>query len=210
MAQNGTLHALFPTPLQWLEGLLPPSEAAELCRRMQGSTPVANSRSPVLAHTRLLAPGADAAIDGLAARLLPAIAAYGELLLGEPLRWSIKELWANVLQPGGHQSLHNHANSIVSGIVYLTPTEGATQTVFVKGIGGHDFKFTNQNRGTRTSAFNAERWIAPHAQAGDVALFPSYLLHEVPPSQGGVRVTVAFNAIPERLDAWGYRLGLSG
>jgi hypothetical protein len=39
---------------------------------------------------------------------------------------------------------------------------------------------------------------------GDLILFPSYLLHEVPLNHGGERVTLAFNAIPHRLDAWGY------
>jgi hypothetical protein len=38
-------------------------------------------------------------------------------------------------------------------------------------------------------------------------LFPSYLLHEVPVNPGGERVTLAFNAIPDRLDAWGYAVG---
>ncbi|MBU6271542.1 MAG: hypothetical protein KGQ67_09590 [Betaproteobacteria bacterium] len=203
------LQALFPTPLQRLRGVIAPSLALALAERMRENTPVANGRSPVLSHSRLLSPGIDADLDRLVGLLLPEVAAFGALLLGETLRWSIKELWANVLQPGGHQSLHNHANCLVSGIVYLTPTEGATQTVFVKGIGGHDFKLSNQHAGTRTSAFNAERWIAPHADPGDAVLFPSYLLHEVPPNHGAMRVTLAFNAIPERLDAWGYRLGLS-
>jgi hypothetical protein len=37
-----------------------------------------------------------------------------------------------------------------------------------------------------------------------VLLFPSFLLHEVPVNQGERRLTLAFNAIPQRLDAWGY------
>jgi uncharacterized protein (TIGR02466 family) len=210
MTSERQLHELFPTPLERLSGLLTPAQAQALAERLQAHTPVSNSRSPVLAHTRLMAPGMDDGLDALAARLLPRVAAFGALLLGEEQRWSIKEMWANVLQAGGQQSLHNHANCLVSGVVYLTPTEGHTQTVFVKGLGGHDYKFTNQHAGTRTGAFNAERWIAPHAQPGDALLFPSYLLHEVPANAGGVRVTLAFNAIPERLDAWGYRVGLSG
>jgi hypothetical protein len=40
-------------------------------------------------------------------------------------------------------------------------------------------------------------------------LFPSYLLHEVPINRGGRHVSLAFNAIPNRLDSWGYTLTLS-
>ena len=42
-----------------------------------------------------------------------------------------------------------------------------------------------------------------------MVLFPSYLLHEVPRNQGAQRITMAFNAIPDRLDSWGYSIGLS-
>jgi hypothetical protein len=31
-----------------------------------------------------------------------------------------------------------------------------------------------------------------------------YVLHEVPANAGARRVTLAFNAIPHRLDTWGY------
>ena len=29
--------------------------------------------------------------------------------------WSVKEMWVNVLDTGGHQAMHNHANSFISG-----------------------------------------------------------------------------------------------
>ena len=54
------------------------------------------------------------------------------------------------------------------------------------------------------------KWIGPPPGPGDLLLFPSYLLHEVPPNHGGLRVTLAFNAIPHRLDAWGYAVSFSG
>ena len=45
---------------------------------------------------------------------------------------------------------------------------------------------------------------------GDMVLFPSYLMHAVPPNAGERRVTLSFNAIPTRLDSWGYIIGFSG
>jgi hypothetical protein len=41
-------------------------------------------------------------------------------------------------------------------------------------------------------------------------LFPSFQLHAVPPNPGERRITLAFNAIPARLDSWGYTIGFSG
>ena len=75
-------------------------------------------------------------------------------------------------------------------------------------MGGADFALRNTHAGTHSNAFNAHKWIAPAPTAGDLLLFPSYLLHQVPPNQGDTRVTLAFNAIPHRLDAWGYTLSL--
>ena len=45
---------------------------------------------------------------------------------------------------------------------------------------------------------------------GDIVFFPSYLMHAVPPNPGGQRITLAFNAIPTRLDSWGYKIAFSG
>ena len=56
------------------------------------------------------------------ALIAPKLADFGTLLFGERLGWSIKEMWVNVLDRGGRQAMHNHANSFVSGVVYLTPT----------------------------------------------------------------------------------------
>lgn len=203
------LHELFPTPVSSLRGLVSPAHAANLARVFSQATPVANTRSAGLAHSSLLQPGQSEEVDALAKALLPHVCDFGTLLLGEARPWSIKEMWVNVMKPGGQQSVHNHANCLVSGIVYLTPTQGHTQTVFVKSVGGLDYKLSNEHAGTQQTPFNAQRWRAPEALPGDAVLFPSYLLHEVPPSQGPLRITVAFNAIPDRLDAWGYRLALS-
>lgn len=43
-------------------------------------------------------------------------------------------------------------------------------------------------------------------RAGDLILFASYLLHAVPRNEGPQRISIAFNAIPERLDSWGYTI----
>ena len=210
MPATSSVHELFPTPVQFFEGLLDAQEVAAVIQALEAWALTQNPRSAQLSHTDMLEPGSLPAVDRVAARLLPAVSTFGALMLGDTMEWGIKELWANVLQPGGHQSLHNHANCMVSGVVYLTPTHTASRTVFSRALGGCDFKFAHRNERTVSSPYNAERWMAPPAQAGDVLLFPSYLLHEVPPNPEGTRITLAFNAIPTRLDCWGYEVGLTG
>lgn len=208
MPTETLLHSLFPVPVLQLRGLVPRNLADRLAARMAQGPLSRNPRSAALQHTGLLSPGEDADIDAVATALLPHLTAFGVDLMGEPLRWGIKELWCNVLDEGGHQSLHNHANSFISGVVYLTDTAGCTQTAFSRQIGSPEFKLSNEHEGTQSGPFNAPKWVAPEARAGDAVVFPSYLLHEVPPNQGGRRVTLSFNAIPDRLNSWGYELHL--
>ena len=60
-----------------------------------------------------------------------------------------------------------------------------------------------------TGPYNAEKWVSPSPAPGDLILFPSYLMHAVPPNAGGRRISLAFNAIPTRLESWGYTLSFN-
>jgi uncharacterized protein (TIGR02466 family) len=146
----------------------------------------------------------DPELNELVTRIGVQVQEFGGLLFGESLRWLVKELWVNVLQRGGRQAIHNHANCFVSGILYLTGSDESARTVFLRGMGGSDFAFRNAHAGVAGGRFHSEKWVSPEPQAGDLLLFPSYLLHEVPVNTGGQRTTLAFNAIPHRLEAWGY------
>jgi uncharacterized protein (TIGR02466 family) len=119
-------------------------------------------------------------------------------------------MWVNVLDTGGHQAMHNHANSFISGVIYLTPTHKDARTVFMKSPGGSDFSFKNDHAAVHTSPYNAEKWISPPPEPGDAVFFPSYLMHAVPPNSGERRITLAFNAIPTHIDSWGYKISFSG
>jgi hypothetical protein len=81
--------------------------------------------------------------------------------------------------------------------------------VFLKAPGGTDFVFNNVNARAKLGPYNAGKWVSPDPTPGDLVLFPSYLLHEVPTNTGDRRITLAFNAIPNRLESWGYTLSLS-
>jgi len=195
---------LFPTPVMHVAGAVPRATVDALRTRFAAQADTANDRSTALAHTRVLAPTEDESLRQLAVTLTPHVAAFGTHLFGESLRWLIKEMWVNVLQTGGSQSVHNHANCFVSGVLYLTESHPSSRTMFIRSLGGREFAFRNTHEGAGVGPFNAEKWAAPECAPGDLVLFPSSLLHEVPANRGATRVTLAFNAIPHRLDAWGY------
>lgn len=201
---------LFATPVYRSRGMLPSALVDALIAHFVTQATDTNKSSESLAHTRMLQPGESPLFVEAAALITPKLADFGLQLFGERLVWMLKEMWVNVLDTGGHQSVHNHANSFISGIVYLTPTHPESQTVFMKNLGGTDFKFKNDNTRVLSGPYNSDKWISPAPAAGDMILFPSYLLHSVPPNPGKRRITLAFNAIPAQLDSWGYVVRFSG
>ncbi len=206
---SGQLIGLFPVPFMRVERALPQANLEPLLARAEAEALSTNAKSTRLSHSAMLSPEQDPLFDDLARRILPHIVQFGATMFGETLDWSIKEMWLNVLEQGGFQALHSHANSFVSGVAYLTPVDPSAHTVFHKAMGNPEFVFSNVNRATRIGPYNGTRWVLPKVLPGDLALWPSYLLHEVPANQGSRRVTVAFNAVPARLDSWGYTLGFS-
>jgi hypothetical protein len=201
---------LFPTPFMRATKVLGSELVAGLIDHFSKSVVQANSSSPNLVHTALLRPSDSPFLVEAAAALSPLLPEFGAMLFGERLGWSLKEMWVNVLDTGGRQAMHNHANSFISGVVYLTRTHTEARTVFMKSPGGTDFTFKNDHAGVATGSYNADKWISPMPEPGDVVLFPSYLMHAVPTNPGERRISMAFNAIPTHLDSWGYRVSFSG
>jgi uncharacterized protein (TIGR02466 family) len=201
---------LFPIPLLRAQGVLPPDLVRGLVEHFSARAGLDNSSSPNLSHTALLSPADSPLLVTVAELLSSKLAEFGALLFGETLGWSIKEMWVNLLETGGRQAMHNHANSFISGVLYLTPTHPDSRTVFMKSPGGTEFSFKNDHAGVTTGPYNAEKWVSPQPEPGDLVLFPSYLMHAVPPNAGERRITLALNAIPTHLDSWGYRVRFSG
>lgn len=201
---------LFPVPFMRARRVLGSPLVTGLVEHFSRSVIHANSSSQNLSHTALLKPTDSPLLVEAAASLSPLLPEFGSLLFGERLGWSLKEMWVNVLDTGGRQAMHNHANSFISGVAYLTPTHDDARTVFMKSPGGTEFAFRNDHAGVTTNSYNADKWISPSPDPGDVVLFPSYLMHAVPVNPGERRISLAFNAIPTHLDSWGYRVSFSG
>lgn len=197
---------LFPTPLMRVPRLLPATLVARLLEQAGGSDKVANSGSGRLSHSRIVDPAEGGLFGEVAGRVMPRMVDFGSLLFGENLRWTIKEMWLNVLETGGHQGVHAHANSFISAVLFLTPSHPSARTVFHKALGGSEYVFSNFNPAATIGPFNGNKWALPAVEPGDLVLYPSYLLHEVPENRGGRRVSLAMNAIPHRLRSQGYEL----
>jgi Putative 2OG-Fe(II) oxygenase len=201
---------LFPTPLMRVPDALPADVVRGLIEHFGALADRDNSSSPHLSHTTMLKPADSPLLVTVAGIVTPLLGDFGALLFGERLGWSIKEMWVNLLDTGGRQAMHNHANSFISGVLYLTPTHPESRTVFMKSPGGVEFSFKNDHDGVTTGPYNADKWIGPLPQPGEMVLFPSYLMHAVPHNTGTRRITMAFNAIPTQLDSWGYKIAFSG
>ena len=201
---------LFPTPFMRVPHALGRDLVAGLVAHFSVTADQANNASANLAHTAMLRPSDSPLLVEAAALISPLLVDFGALLFGERLGWSLKEMWVNVLDTGGRQAMHNHANSFISGVVYLTRTHPDARTVFMKAPGGTDFSFKNDHAHVTTGQYNADKWISMPPEPGDIVLFPSYLMHAVPPNPGERRITMSFNAIPSRLDSWGYRISFAG
>ena len=123
------------------------------------------------------------------------------------MHWTIKELWLNASVTGGAQLLHSHANSLITAVIYLTDVHPSARIIFHKPMGGTNFVFSNSHAESATTPYNAERWVPDEVNRGDIIFFPSYLLHAVPPNQGNqTRMSIAMNAMPERLKSWDYEV----
>ncbi|WP_088345158.1 MULTISPECIES: putative 2OG-Fe(II) oxygenase [Rhodomicrobium] len=200
---------LFPTPFLIVGKLLDGGLVASCLEDALQSRKAANAQTGLLSHSEPVNPQTKPAYAQIARLIAPKLVEFGAVLFGERLAWTVKEMWVNVLETGGHQLIHTHANSFISGVIYLTPSHPSARTVFHKNIGGTNFIFRHAGPNVQMGPFNADKWQMPEVEPGAMVLFPSYLLHEAPVNKGGQRVTIAFNAIPNSLDSWGYRVNFA-
>ena len=196
---------LFPTPVLHKKRLFSGGSLSDIRRKVGQQETRGNHADEGLSHT-ITGPVSVFMTDETTSLLRDAIAELGTCLFGQVLDWQIKEAWANVLEPGGEQVMHLHANSFISGVVYLTGSHPSANLVMHRPSGGFDFVFSNHNRETELNVYNAPRQQLGPIDAGDVILFPSYLMHSVPTNEGEARLSLAFNAIPHALETWGYRI----
>lgn len=197
---------LFPTPLMHVEAILDQDSIRKITAGITQHRQQKNVNSKLLTHSEAIHPDGSENYRDLTRKTLPFLRDFGFLLFGENLTWSVKEMWTNIMTQGGHQSMHSHANSFISGIVFLSDCHPSARTVFHRGMGLPCYVFSNNHAESADTPYNSDRWVPSAIDRGDMILFPSYMLHAVPPNEGGERITLAFNATPDRLKSWDYEI----
>ena len=100
----------------------------------------------------------------------------------------ITQSWLNFNPPGSSHTVHNHSNSVFSGVYYITLPKGAPFLTFYSPI-KHMFHFEP----TEYNSYNANVWTVA-LEEKDVVIFPSTIQHEVLTNNSGEdRICIAFN-----------------
>lgn len=107
--------------------------------------------------------------------------------------------WTVINHAGDYNAPHNHASNLLSGALYISVPEG---------MRGGDIVFQDPRLNLNAHETVAMRqlgvkppWMSTHInvvpKAGDLIIFPSWLVHYVEPFQcdepGAVRIVVSFN-----------------
>jgi len=107
--------------------------------------------------------------------------------------------WMNVSPPGGFNAPHTHPGAHWSGVYYVSQPEVAQGTSGMIEFLDPRSDLPNW-RILKAKAFRVKRKIRP--EAGEIVMFPSYLVHWVYPNETeDNRVTIAFNATFEKAAA---------
>src|SRR5258708_20197535 len=115
------IEPLFPIPLLRSSRLLSPALNEAAVGAMRSARIESNLRSDQLFHTEIADPRDNKLFQEIAELVGPKLVDFGVLLFGEKLRWTVKEMWTNMLETGGTQTLHPHPNSFPPATTYLTP-----------------------------------------------------------------------------------------
>jgi uncharacterized protein (TIGR02466 family) len=104
----------------------------------------------------------------------------------DPVHAYITHSWATFTHKGEGHHMHTHPNSFISGVFYLYADD---ELSFSKSDGYNFFEIPTQD----WNEFNCPS-INVKTETGKLVLFPSKLLHHVPPiSHDGERIAIAFN-----------------
>ena len=103
----------------------------------------------------------------------------------------ITQSWLNVTRPGENHYEHCHANSIISGVFYISTGEDDNITFFDPN---YHLKNTIKFETKSFSIWNAETYVI-QANSNELILFPSWLNHmvEANPKATKDRLSISFN-----------------
>ena len=90
-----------------------------------------------------------------------------------------------------YHGVHNHPNSLLSGVVYLNIEDNSSPIIFYNP---NEIKNFITHKTTQDTIFNINH-TTYNVKNGDILIWESWIKHEVPPNKklNGVRETLVFN-----------------
>src|SRR5258707_9672211 len=108
------IEPLFPIPLLRSPRLLGPDLNAAAVAAIRSARIENNLRSDQLFHTEVADPRDNKLFAEIAELTVPKLVDFGMLMFGEKLRWTVKEMWTNMLETGGSQTPPPHPQTFFS------------------------------------------------------------------------------------------------
>src|SRR5258708_31250168 len=108
------IEPLFPIPLLRSPRLLPQSLNEAAVAAIRSARIENNLRSDQLFHTEVADPRDNKLFAEIAELTVPKLVDFGVLMFGEKLRWTVKEMWTNMLETGGRQTPHTPPPTFLS------------------------------------------------------------------------------------------------
>lgn len=106
--------------------------------------------------------------------------------------FEITGCWANLCPSGGAHMPHHHPNNYLSGVYYVAAAKGGDAISFHEPRNQVD---VISPRLRRMNQYNSPIHTLP-IQPGRLVLFPSWLVHSVPPNtSNALRISVSFNVM---------------
>ncbi len=109
----------------------------------------------------------------------------------ENIEMYITQSWLNITKPGGFHHVHNHSNSILSGVFYISTQKGDSICFIDPNA---DIKNTIVFEHKEWNMWNSITTYFP-VSTGELVIFPSWLRHSVPPNEIATkdRISLSFN-----------------
>lgn len=106
-----------------------------------------------------------------------------------PIEAYVTQSWLNYTKPGQYHHKHSHANSFLSGVLYINADPEKDKIFFFNDEKHHIFQITSQE----FNFFNSQSWWIP-VSTGEMVIFKSDLTHAVETvSADETRISLAFN-----------------
>lgn len=128
-------------------------------------------------------------LENLKASLDEHILAYAREVMKFDSELYITNSWKNLTASGEQHIIHNHTNSVVSGVLYLDVSSSQPSISFNRMTSPYLLNYLP----TEFNLFNSIEWNIP-VEDNTIIIFPSSCYHYVKPNTSNAdRLTIAFN-----------------